>query len=112
MKHRGVIVARIAPDAREKVAAIFAESDAGELPRLAGVRHRSLYVLDDVYVHLVELDGDLGERVESIREHPLFREISDRLSAHITPYNPETWRSPKDANAVQIYAWDAEDDVL
>ena len=105
MKQRGVIVARIAPDAREKVAAIFAESDAGELPRLAGVRHRSLYVLDDLYVQFVELDGDLAD-------HPLFREISDKLAAHITPYNPETWRSPKDANAVQIYAWDAEDGSL
>ena len=109
MTQRGVIVARIAPDAREEVAAIFAESDAGDLPRLAGVRHRSLFVLDDLYVHLVELDGDLGDRVESIRDHPLFREISDRLAAYITPYNPATWRSPKDANAVEFYSWDAEE---
>jgi cyclase len=109
VKQRGVIVARIAPDAREKVAAIFAESDAGELPHLAGVSHRSLFVLDDLYVHLVELDGDLGDRVQSIAQHPLFRQISERLSAHITPYNPETWRSPRDANAVEFYSWDAED---
>ena len=109
MKQRGVIVARIAPDAREKVAAIFAESDAGELPRLAGVSHRSLFVLDDLYIHLVELDGDLGDRVESIKQHPLFQEISEALSAYITPYNPATWRSPKDANAVEFYSWDAED---
>ncbi len=109
MTQRGVIVARIAPDAREKVAAIFAESDAGELPRLAGVTHRSLFVLDDLYVHLVELDGDLVDRVESIKQHPLFQEISEKLAAYITPYNPETWRSPKDANAVEFYAWDAEE---
>jgi cyclase len=109
VKQRGVIVARIAPGAREEVAAIFADSDAGDLPHLAGVSHRSLFALDDLYIHLVELDGDLGERVTSIQAHPLFRDISEKLSAYITPYNPETWRSPKDANAVEFYSWDAED---
>jgi Polyketide synthesis cyclase len=39
MIQRGMIVARIKPGAQDKVAELFAESDAGELPRLAGVRH-------------------------------------------------------------------------
>ncbi|MDP9231284.1 MAG: TcmI family type II polyketide cyclase, partial [Actinomycetota bacterium] len=46
---RGVIVAKIKPGSEEKVAEIFANSDQSDLPRLAGVQHRSLYVLDDVY---------------------------------------------------------------
>ena len=105
MIQRGVIVARIKPGAQEHVAALFAASDAGELPALAGVRHRSLFALGDVYVHLV--DGDCEGAVTDVREHPLFRELSARLEAYIEPYDPETWRSPKDAMAQQFYRWDA-----
>jgi cyclase len=104
---RGVIVARIKPGSEDKVAEIFAESDRSELPGLAGVRHRSLFVLDDVYVHYVEMDEDFEQSVAEVRDHPLFKEISKRLDEHITPYNPETWRSPKDATAREFYVWDA-----
>ena len=107
MLKRGVIVAKIKPGAEEEVAKLFAESDATELPRLAGVRHRSLWVLDDVYIHYVETDEDFAEAVDAVREHPLFKEISAKLDAYIAPYDPETWRSPKDAQARQFYAWDA-----
>lgn len=107
MRSRAVIVARIRPGTSDKVAEVFAESDAGELPRLAGVRHRSLFVLQDLYVHLVETDGDVDGAVEQIRDHDLFREISARLEPYIEPYDPATWRSPKDAMAVEFYRWDA-----
>jgi cyclase len=103
---RGVIVAKIKPGSEEEVAKIFAESDESELPKLAGVRHRSLFVLDDVYVHLVELDDEFAEAVDSVRDHPLFKEISRRLDEYITPYNPDTWKSPKDAQAREFYSWD------
>jgi len=108
MVKRAVIIARIKPNAEQQVASIFADSDATELPRLAGVRHRSLFVLDDVYVHLIEMDEDAEQSIANIRDHPLFREISRRLDPYIQPYNPETWRSPKDAMAREIYAWDAD----
>lgn len=107
MVKRGVIVARIKPGSEEEVARLFAESDGTELPELAGVRHRSLFVLDDVYVHYVELDEDFEQKVDEIRDHPLFQEVSRKLDAHITPYDPETWRSPKDAQAREFYSWDA-----
>jgi cyclase len=107
MLKRGVIVAKIKPGAEEEVAKLFAESDATELPGLAGVRHRSLWVLDDVYIHYVETDEDFAEAVDAVRDHPMFKEISAKLDAYITPYDPETWRSPKDAQARQFYAWDA-----
>jgi cyclase len=106
---RGVIVARIKPGSEEEVARIFAESDASELPALAGVRHRSLFVLDDIYVHYVETDADFERAVDEVRAHPLFREISKLLEGHITPYNPETWRSPKDATAREFYSWDPDE---
>jgi cyclase len=89
------------------VAELFAESDSGELPALAGVRHRSLFVLGDVYVHLVEIERDFDRAVEDIRDHPLFRELSAKLEAYIEPYDPATWRSPKDAMAEEFYCWDA-----
>ncbi len=109
MIKRGLIVAKIKPGSEEEVAKLFAESDSSELPRLAGVRHRSLFVLDDIYVHYVETDDDFAEAVDAVREHPLFREISAKLDAHITPYDPETWQSPKDAQAREFYSWDPPD---
>lgn len=105
---RGVIVAKIQPGSEDEVAEIFAESDRSELPQLAGVTHRSLFVLDDVYVHYVEMEEDFTESVDQVRDHPLFKDISRRLDDYITPYNPETWRSPKDATAREFYTWDAD----
>ena len=104
---RGVIVARIKPGSEEEVARIFAESDATELPRITGVRHRSLWVLDDVYIHLVETDEDFASAVDNIRDHELFKDISRKLDPFIQPYNPETWRSPKDAQAKTRELWEA-----
>ena len=104
---RGVIVAKIKPGSEEAVANLFAESDESDLPQIAGVRHRSLFVLEDVYIHLVELDDDFADTVDNVRDHPLFKEISRRLDDYITPYNPETWKSPKDAQAREFYSWDA-----
>src|SRR5207244_905365 len=42
MVKRGLIVANIKPGSEERVAPIFAESDASELPRLAGSRRARL----------------------------------------------------------------------
>ena len=107
---RGFIVAKIKPGSEDAVAEIFAESDRSELPELAGVKHRSLCILDDVYIHYVEMDEDFTQAVDQVRDHPLFKEISRKLDEHITPYNPETWQSPKDATAREFYTWDAEDE--
>jgi cyclase len=105
---RGLIVAKIKPGSEDKVAAIFAKSDQTELPELAGVKHRSLFVLDDVYVHYVETEEDFEMAVEAVRQNELFKEISRELDAYITPYDPETWKSPKDATAREFYTWDSD----
>jgi cyclase len=104
---RGVIVAKMKPGSEERVAKIFEESDKSDLPGLAGVKHRSLFVLDDIYVHYIETAEDFEASVDAIRSHPLFKEISRELDAYITPYDPETWQSPKDATAREFYSWDA-----
>ena len=62
----------------------------------------------DLYIHLFETDGDAGAAVDNIRDHPLFREISKKLEPYVSPYNPKTWRSPKDATARLFYQYDAE----
>jgi cyclase len=108
MPKRTAIIARIKPGSEKQVATIFAESDATELPALVGVRHRSLFVLGDIYVHFVETEDDFDASLGAIRDHPLFRDISKRLEPYIEPYDPLTWRSPKDATAREFYSWDAE----
>jgi cyclase len=107
MIQRTIIVAKIRPGNEEQVAKIFEESDAGDLPRLAGVRHRSLFILDDLYIHMIETEGDLANSIDGLRRHELFRDISAKLAPYIQPYNPSTWRSPQDAMARLFYRWDA-----
>jgi cyclase len=102
--NRSLIVAKIKPTAEREVAAIWAESDQTELPRIAGVTHRSLYRLGDLYVHLLETVQPGQEAVQTARGHAEFARISDRLSPFITPYLP-TWKSPQDAQAHCFYQW-------
>ena len=111
MVKRGLIVARIKPGAEEKVAEIFGASDETDLPIMTGVRHRSLFVLEDIYIHLVEMDEDFTRTVDNVREHDLFRDISKKLEPYIQPYNPATWKSPKDATAREFYTWDRPDEA-
>ena len=103
---RGLIVARFGPGTEAEIAQIFAESDAGELPQLVGVEHRSLFAFQDVYLHYVETTGDFGSSVERVRDDPLFQDVSERLAPLVTPYDPATWRSPTDSFARQFYSWE------
>ncbi|MDQ3788114.1 TcmI family type II polyketide cyclase [Actinophytocola sp. NPDC049390] len=103
--HRSLIVARMMPGSQEKVRDIWAESDATELPRLAGVEHRSLWTLGDVYIQLLETSEPGQETIDRIKGHPEFVRISDRLSEFISPYL-STWRSPKDAQAQCFYTYE------
>ena len=109
MVKRGVIIARIKPGCEQQVAEVFAESDATDLPKITGVRHRSLFVLEDIYVHYVEMNEQFESSVDKVRNHDLFKDISKKLEPFIQPYNPETWKSPKDATAREFYVWDADD---
>ncbi|MDX3539896.1 TcmI family type II polyketide cyclase [Streptomyces sp. MB09-01] len=104
--HRALIVARMAPGSAPDIAELFAGSDAGELPHLVGVTRRSLFQFGDVYLHLIESDRPPGPAIAKVTDHPEFRDLSDRLTAYISPHNPETWRSPKDAMAHEFYRWE------
>jgi cyclase len=102
--NRSVIVAKIEPDAEHGVAEIWAQSDRTELPHIAGVLHRSLYRLGDLYVHLLETDEPGPSAIEAARRHPEFARVSRELGHYITPYLAN-WRSPSDAQAHCFYGW-------
>ncbi|MEU0088283.1 TcmI family type II polyketide cyclase [Streptomyces sp. NPDC048389] len=106
--HHALIVARMAPGSAPDIADVFAASDSGELPHLVGVKRRSLFQFGDVYLHLIESDRPPGPAIAKLTEHPEFRGISERLSAFVSPYDPQTWRSPKDAMAQQFYSWQSD----
>ncbi|MEV4631385.1 TcmI family type II polyketide cyclase [Micromonospora sp. NPDC049523] len=109
---RLLIVGRMAPGpeggpgAEERIAQIFAESDRTELPAITGARHRSLYTLGDLYLHLVEMDGSGPGGLPAATAHPLFVSLNEQLSSCTSPYL-STWRSPRDAMARCFYTWDA-----
>ncbi|MFG3680444.1 TcmI family type II polyketide cyclase [Micromonospora chalcea] len=103
---RLLVVSRIVPGAQGRVAQIFAESDATELPHLTGVRHRSLYYLHDLCVHLMETVDVAPDLTAELRDNPLYEQMNKRLSAHTSPYLP-TWDSPRDAVAGCFYSWTA-----
>ncbi|MFG2652121.1 TcmI family type II polyketide cyclase [Streptomyces sp. NPDC048436] len=102
-----LIVARMKPNAAADVSRIFADSDAGELPHLIGVRERRLYRFHDLYMHYIESDDEVRNSLAEVRDHELFQDINRQLSAHITAYDPQTWRSPDDAMAQEFYTWQA-----
>jgi cyclase len=105
--HRTLIVARMAPADRHEVAGIFADSDAGQLPAMVGVTHRSLFRFGtDLYFHFVEADTEVAPAVEEVRRHPLYDDVNRRLARYVTAYDPVTWRSPADAMAEEFYRWD------
>lgn len=102
---RTLIVARMNPDDALSVARIFRESDAGELPHLVGVHRRDLFHFHDLYFHLVESSGDLEAALSSVQPNPLFSEVSTKLAEYISPFEPATWRGPRDAMAQPFYSW-------
>jgi cyclase len=104
--NRTLIVAKIVSGKETDVARIFAESDRTSLPAKAGVIERSLYSLNDLYIHLIDFEKPGTESITAIQQEPGFRDISARLSEFISPYSAH-WRSPRDAQAQQFYHWKA-----
>ncbi|MBT2400860.1 TcmI family type II polyketide cyclase [Streptomyces sp. ISL-100] len=103
--HKALIVARMAPESAPDIAKLFAASDSGELPHLVGVARRSLFQFGDVYLHLIESEKPPGPEISKVAALPAFRDISNRLSAFVSPYNPQTWHGPEDAMAHEFYRW-------
>ncbi|MFF2807457.1 TcmI family type II polyketide cyclase [Streptomyces sp. NPDC058000] len=106
--HHALIVARMKPGSAPDIAEVFAASDRTELPYLVGVNRRKLFQFGDVYLHLIESDLPPGPEIAKAHQHPEFQAVSQKLSAYVSAYDPETWRSPKDAMAQEFYRWDRD----
>jgi cyclase len=107
--HRALIVARMSPGSAADIAETFAASDSGELPRLIGVTSRSLFQFgQDLYLHVIDAERPPGPEVAKLANHPEFRNVSEQLAAYVRPYDPQTWREPKDAMAREFYRWERD----
>ena len=102
--HQTMIIAKMAPADADKVADIFARSDATSMPHDIGVRSRSLYQFHELYVHLIDFDRPASEAMRIAQSLPSFRAVSDELRPFIEAYDPN-WRSPQDAMARRFYHW-------
>ena len=106
--YRSIIVARIRPNVQESVAKVFAESDATSLPHDLGVIRRSLYSLNDVYLHVIDMKNDPHETLRKAAKMPGFKEISTNLRPYVYAYDEENWRTPQDALAKEFYHWEPQ----
>ncbi|OLT48992.1 polyketide synthase [Saccharomonospora sp. CUA-673] len=106
--HSSLIVARMDPRSADEVSELFAAFDASDMPHRMGTRRRQLFHYHGLYFHLQDFDSDDGgERIERAKTEPEFVRISADLKPHITAFDPDTWRSPRDAMAQQFYHWTA-----
>ncbi|TCK22083.1 cyclase [Pseudonocardia endophytica] len=96
------------PEAHESVGRLFTEFDRTETPHLMGTRRRELFHYRGLYFHLQDFDGDGGgDAIQEARTRPEFVQISADLKPFIGAYDPDTWRSPRDAMATRFYHWSA-----
>lgn len=104
-----LIVARMRPESSEAVAKLFGDFDQTEMPHRMGTRRRQLFHYMGLYFHLQDFDDDQGgETIEAAKTLPRFVRISQDLRPYISAYDPETWKSPKDAMATRFYHWAAD----
>jgi len=104
-----LIVAKLREGSADSVADLFTRFDQSEMPGLMGTRRRELFLFRGLYFHLQDFDDSQGgDAIQEARTHPAFVKISNDLKEHIEAYDPETWRSPKDAMATRFYRWSAQ----
>lgn len=106
--HRTLIVAKLRTKDTDRIAEVFAASDATDLPHLVGVSRRTLFRFHELYFHLVEADQDISPNLYRARSHPLYQDINTRLTEFVAPYDPG-WKEPKDAMAAPFYTWTSQD---
>lgn len=107
MVSRTLFVLKLKPGHADRVAALFAEHDRGDMPAEVGLTRRTLFQFHDLYFHLVEGPDDLLDRLGKARDRPDFRSINAELDAHLERYDPATWRDLKDSMAKPFYTWSA-----
>ncbi|RJQ81703.1 TcmI family type II polyketide cyclase [Amycolatopsis panacis] len=101
------MVLRMDPTDAERVARIFAEHDRTNLPHEIGVTRRTLFHFHGLYMHLIEAEDDVMDRLYAARSHPDFVAVNEQLAAILQPYAP-TWSELKDSKAEVFYSWSAD----
>ncbi|AZM50218.1 TcmI family type II polyketide cyclase [Streptomyces sp. WAC 06738] len=107
MAYRALMVLRMNPADAPHVAAAFAEHDETVLPREIGVRRRVLFRFHDLYMHLIEADDDIMDRLYRARSSALFQQVNERVGRFLTPYDA-AWKELKDSRADIFYTWEAD----
>ncbi|GHO65472.1 hypothetical protein KSC_043640 [Ktedonobacter sp. SOSP1-52] len=87
--YRGVIIGRYQSGSEAAIADAFRRSDESELPHLLGVKSRHVWVLGDIYLHLVEAKSSLPTIIRQYINHPLFKEIKAEVDTYVQPLSPE-----------------------
>jgi cyclase len=106
MRYQALMIRRFDPGDAARVARIFAEHDQSELPGLIGVQRRTLFQLEDLYLHLAESDIDFVPRLRDATTHPLFRGIDGQLAGLLHGYTSATGTMATSA-AAPFYRWNA-----
>jgi cyclase len=88
----------------EEIAEIFTRHDETSLPVELGATRRVLFRHKDLYLHLIESDGELMPGLYKARSHPVFQETNDRLSHLLSRYDAD-WTELNDSRAEVFYDW-------
>jgi len=102
------MVRRMEPGDAPAVADIFAEHDLTDLPLTIGVKQRTLFRFQDLYLHLVQSDQEFLSRLRAAHEHPLFVDIDRRLAPFLKPYGSGLGTLLTSC-AERFYSWSAGD---
>lgn len=61
----------------------------------------------DLYMHLIEADNDIMDRLYQARASPLFQRVDEHVGRFLTPYDAG-WKELKDSRADAFYTWEAD----
>ena len=92
------------PATTDEIAEIFARHDRTSLPVELGATRRILFRHKDLYLHLIESDGDLMPGLYRARSHPVFQETNEKLDGLLNRYDPN-WSELNDSRAEIFYDW-------
>lgn len=109
MTYRALMVMKMDPSDADQVAEIFAEHDRSDLPHIVGISRRTLFRINDLYLHSIEAPENVYDKLYEARSHPLFQSVNARLAPILHRYDPETWRELKDSMATPFYSWSTGD---
>lgn len=109
LPRRTLMVMRMNENATtDEIADVFARHDETSLPVELGATRRILFRHKDLYLHLIESEGDLMPGLYQARSHPIFQETNDRLGTLLRRYDPKNWAELNDSRAEIFYDWAPE----